>query len=246
MLEAREIARVCGSPASQYRSRQLVRMRFHVPAIERAGPEAVNDRRVNHGYPRKRIRSEGDAPGFSIDKRCDGCRARLLVEVLNLQLKLKDTVSWVQLVGHRFHPAWVPLEPNGAAWPRTGPWFRIGTTNLIEIFAKELRVLDGVSCLIPLLFELHACSFPHFEDLSKRSNVLFNTFSNANIPTVVLRNMQTKPVRTNHGTHADVTVAQEHSFEISWTRLGPYQGMSTSECICIEFIPIVGFGGFWC
>lgn len=92
----------------------------------------------------------------------------------------------------------------------------------MDVVAKELRIFDGVSRLMPLLLQLYAGSFPHLEDLGKLPDVFFTAFRNANVPTVVFRNMETKRVRTNHGTHADVAVPQEHAFEIRWSRLRPY------------------------
>ena len=112
-------------------------------------------------------------------------------------------------------PCGIPIDPDGATRPRARPLFPVvGTRHLFGILAKKGNPgLQIQHVWLSHFFGVLARALPKFKYLTKREHVVRNGLTHANVPAVVLANVNGKRIRTHNYTYANVAIAEEHPVE---------------------------------
>ena len=90
-----------------------------------------------------------------------------------------------------FHPTGIPMDPDRTAGPRARPGTLVGGFHFSRVFPKEINVVfdeQQVRLAQPLRF--FARPLPKLQKIRERQNVFFPLFAHANIPAIVLANVQ--------------------------------------------------------
>jgi len=66
---------------------------------------------------------------------------------------------------------------------------------------------------LALFFCFLASALPHLKQVGKREHFILGRLADANIPAVVLPDVDSKCIGPHHGADADVPISEQHSFQ---------------------------------
>src|SRR4029077_15533849 len=117
--------------------------------------------------------------------------------------KVKSVLAWLD-------PGGIPVDPDGAARPWARPLFPVvGTPALLAILTEKLNPSLHVQHVwLSHPFGFFTSALPELKYLPKREHMVGDVLAHANVPAVVLANMNAQGVRSHDHTCSNITVAE--------------------------------------
>ena len=172
-------------------------------------------RLVDRGENRNgRIAGDGDVAVFAADEALQLDGAEFAAQVVMLEFDGEDAGRDVEILAHDADHARVPVQPDRAARPGAGPRLAVRGLHQLGVLTEKIdsRFEEGHLRLAAAL-GLLAGPVPEIEHFAERLDVGRMFFADANVPHVVLADVDAQGIRAHRDAYADVPIAEQEALE---------------------------------